>query len=876
MKKRLINLFAVTSLLVGFASCSDNNTPPPPGVDPEVGEILENLFGDDIPSYATDPAAAPVEVSGSEISTLPAFTAAYPWKVSVTSSFSRAASRADEVGFQLSQDASGANPDTVFSGSADKKQVQLYLVAPPKPEEGAISATVNVTVADQYGNIVTIPIYEAYVNSGVIEFAVYPGVASDSITATGVWQQDAEGNFIYATEAATSMSVVGTEGFGLSARFLVSSSEPWIIQGAKNLPFYFSVDGVAAVEGVVAANAGQANVLANVNEELQPIEDTEIEITFIENTESNNAATLGTFNIAVPGCGGTIAFAGRGLEAEQLMSYDGWLYANDNWMPLEIDGYYSPVQFLAAYGSKIFFASEGNWIDFIEPIEFETGEGDIYTKYGLQTVGAGVDAEINPDETTRTAYLIGIPASEVAALGDFDESAVIGEDGTLDAKFQPYVMSVITQKPNITESEAKQMVYWADTPSFGETTDGAADLTVLLTSNENYRYLFVGDWKNVPVAFGLSFTSIYGPGMVPEIVLPENTASVTFVDSRGQYAGEGSVVAWASAYQTELERNRLRVDLAYDFTTDEWEVDINDLIEDGGYLTGYFLLNDADGNIITFIQTIVNVGEGAQTPGTGDTPGENLIAGAWGYSGSERKSLGLKPLSDGSEGYDPDYSGQQYSLAMGDCTSVEFDKVPAGPTWVCDPDDPDENLSDVFVRQGETNFFTLDPPADASGKLLVSFEGAHLYITYSIEDSGLELLTYATSYSGPEITLTALSSGDSNYNQSLQVDHQYYVDLGDNYMALFNANEEVSNMVITLQSLTINSGADVSEKYTDAQGVLNTTDLSFDWNGISGTLYLPDSSNADVETTVAGTYHMVFILSDGTNNVSLTIDVEVI
>lgn len=857
--KRFLSVLAVAGLLMGFASCSKDDEPNPgPNPPDNSQEVLEDLFGSNIPDFITNENTPPAEVRPDATLSLSPFEAVYPWKVSVETSVSRSAksslgSRAEQVQFMLSQSPDGSNPNTEFSGSGDGSMVQLYLVSPAeKPESGAIGAEVNLSVTDKTGTNYNFTMYEAYINSGTNSFAIYSGIPVNPIPEDGnLWEMNAEGDYLYEATATTSLTLI-TGDFNPQVRFLVDSDNPWIVSGVDNLPLTFNPQ---------SGNAGETGVLAQVSYYLQPIEDINVEVNFVENTESADAATLGTVTIPVPGCGNTVSLFGRSLSSEILVDANGETIYSDGgnyWIPIGEEGLRVLVE--AAYGSQIYFVSEDNWIKFIDEITFEETDGDIdLTKYNLQTVGGPVIADFNPENTTRTAYLIGVPANKVEEVGVSPEEALV--NGQLNSKLEDYVLSTVTQKASYSESEAWALVNWDE--GLGYDRSDLADLFIIRQSNELYQDLFVQNWKYAPVAFGINYFSIEAPEYAGVLAVSSDITSAKFYGLYTPYQLESGYesVDWA---KLELSNGILEIHPAYDYTNGTgWEVTFPEEI-DMNNLTGYISLMNSEGEVVTFIQIVLNAEANSSDP----TNPTQKIADARGWQGDKWESLSLKPLGEGDEGYDPDYEGEQYGLEMGNYSVVSFGTVPSGNPEVIDPISGEPMEGVLFTRQSG-NFFYLETQNE-KGAIYVAFNnaGVRLYVTYNfVEDDteGFTLTHYqlGSEDSSNEYPITSLSAGDTEYDSSLDVDAQYYINLTQEASTIIAYySKSVADIKGEFASITLN-GEDVTSEFLSF--------LSVESYPTNTTIGLPAAKFGDP----SGEYELMVILKDASSDYSVSLKINV-
>ena len=866
--KRFLSVFAVAALLTGFASCSNDDEPKKPSPE-EAQEVLEDLFGSNVPDFIKNEDTPPVEVRPNSTASLAPFEASYPWKVSVATSMSRSAksslgTRAGEAQYMLSQSPEGTNPNTEFSGSGDGSMVQLYLVTPAdKPESGAIGAEVTLSVTDKAGQNYSWTMYEAYINSGTNSFAIFAGIPIDPLPEDGnPWEMDSEDQYKYEGAATTTLNLI--EGDGVpQVRFLVDSDNPWIVSDSDNLPLYFYPS---------SGNAGETGVFAIVNGEQQPIEDTDVEVKFIENTESSNAATLGTVTIPVPGCGNTVNLFGYNFSSEILIDRTGSTVYSEGanyWLPIGEEG--QPLYVEAAYGSQIYFASEGNWIEFVNEITFAETDGDIdLTKYGLQRVGGQFEADLNEEPNTRTAYLIGVPANKVAEVGVAPENAIV--NGKLNSKLEEYILSTITQKAYLTDGEAWELVNWADSSSdLGYDRGDMADLFIIRQASEVYQELFVQDWKSAPVAFGISYTSIQAPEYAGTLRVSSDITSAKFYGLYTPYqlASGYQAVDWANI---DLSNGILEIHPNYNYETGEWNVQLPEEI-DLANLTGYISLYNSDNEVVTFIQIVVDATANSSDP----TNPTQKIAGAWGWIGEAKTSLPLRPLGAADEGYDPDYYGEQYSLPMDNFGVVSFDVVPTGNPLVFDAVSGAE-LDGVFYRTSpESNYFILEPTND-KGAIYVVFSnaGVQLYVTYNYAEDDTEgfTLTELNTDNASE-SLSALSSDSPNYNSSLTgVDAQYYAKLaGAPAYASLVASKSAAELEFTLHYVAVD-GVDKTSMFLN-NGEMIEDEISVSPQGNNAAIYFPYPTYSTVDAPT-GNYDIVFYITDSTGyTVSLSINVDV-
>ena len=708
------------SLLVGFTACSDDPDTPDP--------TPETKFPTAEEGFASTLAQAPaIEMEEGDVHEF-SFTPAYAWTLDVKDvagpvAQALLASRADagEPVFYL-RNAAGTKSQH-FEGEASTTPLTFALVVnyvpTGDPDAGVTGeVTLKIGTETQYckafvGNEEDAPGVDTY-------FFIYPGVPA-AAGSDELFEMDEENNFIYADTPVTAVDMItdanGEKGY--MSTFKVSSTKAFF----ANKPIWINMSErtkTAGSDGVVPA--GTSTWTLTVNDTFFPIAETTESIVFIDaEDESENAATLGELAVSVPGCGDFVSVNTRMFPVDAIFSQDGRIYnENAGWMD------YIRCAVTAAYGSQILFVSTDNWINFKEEIKFQDTDedGNDLTKYGLQEVGGEVEVEINGENEYRKAYLIAVPAN--SATEELTPEKVF-VDGKVVAEYEQYIVATATQLPYIPESEQLVTWAWGDDELGDFKRSDFAELTPIRPSADSEVFgteFFVKDWALAPIAYHLHYYNLDGV-TVAGLKLPENTATIEFYDEYGPFTEAGATkLEWLN-FTFDAETGVLAITPAYDFDKDEWLVE---LPSDINWETwpAFFVVKDAEGNVITWIMFTLNPEryDGSMAP-------TNPIAGAKGLKGGDWLSLGLIPMDENFDAYDPDFSGPQFSLTLPEGVyTVAFDVCPSGSYKVYSPIDATEPTEELFVKQpGAGNVFTIGGEEE-SGEFWVYFNSCLLYVQY--------------------------------------------------------------------------------------------------------------------------------------------------
>ena len=761
--KRFLSFLAAASLLVGFTACSDSD--PDPEWDPKDPET----------SFTQDPNAPYVVLAEGERSADPiAFVPTTPWKLSVVEMEGTKA-RATREGEDATEyftlvRASDNKEQPIFSGDPTPTEQVFYLKALKAPAEGGVMAMVQY----QKGSNAPETVYKAFVGdtNDKPAFAVYAAVAAGE-DSDEIFSQDENGNWIYEETPTTTLQLL-TDAYGEKgyfARFKVEAGAAWVF---TEKPFWLTIFDLH-INYAEGGAEGVSEFSATLND-LQPIKPETAELVFSEDNDGN-AQVLGTVTVSAPGCGDNVSFFGAGLPATAIFNASG-AYYNENSETFQSE---IPLYFDAAYGSKIFFVSKENWIDFAEELVFaETDEatGIDLTKYGIQRVGSLLNVELNDDEP-RTAYLIAIPAN-TENIDSYSAEDALDGDGLLKEAYQPFLKSTLNQIP-AAPSDANALVKWQTEEDEEYTVDGVtytrskmAEISTIRPANDadsmRTRY-FEKEWALAPVAYEVHYNCIEASGLFG-ITVPEHE-TIEYYDAQGPNTEDpATTIKWAYA---DGSGTSLNIAINYDFIKDEWickeqldalgEIDWTDF-------PSFFVLKDKEGKVITWIMFTLDPVHYETESGT--NPNDEVIAGAHDYNG---KQLPLTKLTAGEEGY-TDLACPHYKLELSNVWTVGFDQIPDDDYVVFESlEDGEPTSKPLFTTDGYGYYYINEDESVTSGSYYVVFGDLSaptcvLYVVYSDgttgggSSSGSVMIGKASNPNGMGGTfsdITVLQSGDEGY-----------------------------------------------------------------------------------------------------------------
>ena len=767
--KRLLSFLMAASLLVGFTACSDSD--PEPTWDPKQPDT----------GYATDPGKEPqVMTEPGQKSEPITFVPTTNWTIAVDQipGTKARASRADvdDVDyFRLEEGSTGKRAKT-FSGNPTPNELTFYLVAVEIPEDGAgVQANVTLTANNK-----TDIVYKAVAGdpNDKPEFVAYAAKVREEIgDEQDPFEKTADGEYLYNQLVTTDPVALVTSAAGEfypQMRFLVEAGAAWVI---TEKPFWLSINPQEGEEGSTKLFA-----LA-MDEEVSPIAPETGDIVFTVNSEAADAVEMGRITVQFEGCGNMIEMGYRMFSETVLFSAAEHTLYNENsgWVSLDD----IPCTVRAPYGSRIFFASQDNWLDFAEELKWETevnANGIDPTKYGLQTVGGTLYCDYGTDES-RKAYLIGIPAAQMTeALANLSAADVLTDKGEIKPEYADFVLFTALQKATASDS----LVQWADEEDFVGTLY-RPDFATLdpirpAAQNDPRTVYFAKEWATAPVAFELHYKNFEG-GMGMFALQVPDFDQIEYTDSRATGEGEGEIITWAK-YESETP-NSLLISLNYDLEADKWSDGVTipaeiKTAEDWAEFPCFFVLKK-DGVVVTWIMVTLEPQHYEAT---------DLIAGA--QTPIEGKgSVELYTLNSDEPGYDKAYAGvPQYKLEMIGTSGVNFDKIPNCNYTVWGVEDEAEH-PEYFQKQG-TSFIVETPEEDYAVEFRVIFTTAAgtpvavLYVDYTYGNPAPKYGSFegatGTTQDGSEaagtVKLSTLAEGDHGYDPDMAVP-QYYLEVAD-------------------------------------------------------------------------------------------------